>query len=411
MVAESGKTEGFENLDIPKSTLRSWVKNGPIDFITLPELKLSSSDLVSENIRLKVELEKEQSKNELIFGTVRIFGFQIQYKRLPTEKSKVEVLELIKKSVSKITLKQSLEIIGLSFARYHSWVKRAVKCSLKDEPSCPKVSPSRLTAKELLTIKGLATDAEYRFFSIASLSLLALRAESVVASASTWSRVIKKLGIDRVQKRIYPQKPKVGIRASKPGQIWHLDQSIIKLEDGERCFIQAVIDNFSRYVLAWHVSREYGGLRTRDLLMVALKKSVELGVNIVPNVFVDGGSENINEEVDKLIEAGLMFRTIAQVDVDFSNSMIEVLFDRMKNRHLYRVPLNSVNKLENETSFYVNESNDNMPHVVLKGATPFEVFTENWGEGDLAEMKKISADAKIARRLVNQSLGCGVCLA
>jgi hypothetical protein len=47
----------------------------------------------------------------------------------------------------------------------------------------------------------------------------------------------------------------------------------------------------------------------------------------------------------------------------------------------------------------------------LKGATPFEVFTENWGEGDLAEMKKISADAKIARRLVNQSLGCGVCLA
>ena len=53
MVAESGKTEGFENLDIPKSTLRSWVKNGPIDFITLPELKLSSSDLVSENIRLR----------------------------------------------------------------------------------------------------------------------------------------------------------------------------------------------------------------------------------------------------------------------------------------------------------------------------------------------------------------------
>ena len=104
--------------------------------------------------------------------------------------------------------------------------------------------------------------------------------------------------------------------------------------------------------------------------MVALKKSVELGVNIVPNVFVDGGSENINEEVDKLIEAGLMFRTIAQVDVDFSNSMIEALLHRMKNRHLYRVPLNSVNKLENETSFYINESNDNMPHVVLKGATP-----------------------------------------
>jgi hypothetical protein len=44
-------------------------------------------------------------------------------------------------------------------------------------------------------------------------------------------------------------------------------------------------------------------------------------------------------------------------------------------------------------------------------ATLPEITTENWGEGDLAEMKKISADAKIARRLVNQSLGSGVCLA
>ena len=52
IVAESKKTEGFGNLDIPDSTLRDWVKKGPRDFITSPQFELSSSELISENIRL-----------------------------------------------------------------------------------------------------------------------------------------------------------------------------------------------------------------------------------------------------------------------------------------------------------------------------------------------------------------------
>jgi transposase InsO family protein len=68
----------------------------------------------------------------------------------------------------------------------------------------------------------------------------------VHASASTWHRVIKQFELKRSGKRYYPAKPRVGIRASAPNQIWHLDLSVIKLKDGTRCYIQALIDNFSR---------------------------------------------------------------------------------------------------------------------------------------------------------------------
>jgi len=43
----------------------------------------------------------------------------------------------------------------------------------------------------------------------------------------------------------------------------------------------------------------------------------------LPNVLVDSGTENLNRHVDALVKSGLIKRTIAQIDISFSNSMIE----------------------------------------------------------------------------------------
>jgi len=43
----------------------------------------------------------------------------------------------------------------------------------------------------------------------------------------------------------------------------------------------------------------------------------------VTKVYGDSGVENLNKNVDKLLEVGTLERVIAQVDVSFSNSMIE----------------------------------------------------------------------------------------
>ena len=259
---------------------------------------------------------------------------------------KADLLELIKRTTKLIPLNKCLEIINLSAARYHSWVKRAVSCRLADEPSCPRISPSRLTSSEIEKIKEMSTDKSFSHFSTWSLSWFAKRSGEVCASPSTWSRVIRLYKLNRKQTRVYPAKPKVGIRASKPGQIWHLDLSVIKLTDGTRCYVQAIIDNFSRYVLAWKVAKDYGGLKTKELLISAINTSNELGIPTTPEVYVDNGSENINSHINSLIASNVIERTIAQTEVDFSNSMIEMLFHRLKNRHLYNIPLQSIEKLD-----------------------------------------------------------------
>lgn len=411
LVAVSDDLSKFANLGIPKSTLKQWKRNGVKNFITIPEFELSAEKLVEENIRINAELAAARAEQDLLVTIIRIFGFQIQYKRLPSSEAKSDIIAAIKKAVESIPLQTCLVTIGLSAARYHSWVKRQVNCLLKDQISCPKASPTRLTFSEVSKIKELFTNPDFAHYSIYSLTWLGKKSGEVNASSSTWSRVGKQYGLDRRLRRIYPAKPKVGIRASYPGQIWHLDMIILRLQDGTRAYVQCIIDNYSRFVLAWHVSVNYGGVSTKSLLSKALSKAKELGLDMIPDVYVDSGSENINENVDQLISSNQIVRTIAQIDVEFSNSMIEMLFHRLKHRYLCTIPLTNFEALVKAVNFYLNQSNTLIPQMVLKGATPEEVITGNWGDDKIIYFKEKMDQARRARIIKNTSECCTPCLA
>ena len=103
-------------------------------------------------------------------------------------------------------------------------------------------------------MKKMVTSDEYRHVPTGTLALLAQRLGKVFASSSTWYRLIRIHDWRRPRKRIHPAKPKVGIRAVRPNEIWHVDTTLIRLLDGGRAYLHAVIDNFSRRILAWKVS-------------------------------------------------------------------------------------------------------------------------------------------------------------
>jgi transposase InsO family protein len=49
----------------------------------------------------------------------------------------------------------------------------------------------------------------------------------------------------------------MGIRAARANEIWHVDATLIRLLDGSRAYLHAVIDNFSRRILAWRVAESF----------------------------------------------------------------------------------------------------------------------------------------------------------
>jgi hypothetical protein len=57
---------------------------------------------------------------------------------------------------------------------------------------------------------------------------------------------------------------------------------------------------------------------------------------------MDSGVENVNGTVDALFSSGQLRRVLAQVDVTFSNSLIEVWWRSLKHQWLYLHTLDSL---------------------------------------------------------------------
>lgn len=177
-----------------------------------------------------------------------------------------------------VSLERCFEVIGLSKPRFHHWVKRQKQCQLEDQSSCPRLVPSKIADNEINSIKELVQDVKHSHFSKSSLWLLARRNKAVIVSLSSWFRIINEFSFKRVVRKKYIQKAKKGLRAKSSNQIWHIDVSIIRLLDGTRAYIQSIIDNFSRFVLAAKVDINYGANHTIKLIKEGIAKLKELRI-------------------------------------------------------------------------------------------------------------------------------------
>lgn len=98
--------------------------------------------------------------------------------------------------------------------------------------------------------------------------------------------------------------------------------------DGSKAYLHGVIDNYSRRILAWHVSAKFETASTITVLLDAIGSRTS---NDKPEVLADDGGENVNGKVDELIEFGLLKRTLAQTGIRFSNSKIEAWWRALKH--------------------------------------------------------------------------------
>ena len=105
--------------------------------------------------------------------------------------------------------------------------------------------PSQLTRAEVATVKDMVLDPGLRHMPLRTLSLFAQRTGKVYVSVTTWARLMRDHGWRRPRTRVHPTKPTLGVRATRPNEYWHIDVTVIKLLDGTKTYLHAVIDNYS----------------------------------------------------------------------------------------------------------------------------------------------------------------------
>ena len=388
---------------VPRSTAHGGLNAPSVEIVTLDSLNMDATQLQREVLRLQTRIRKLIALLRILLVALKISRFSLHQTRLPDGHEKRSLLRVIDQARSDLPPESVLRVAGLSSSRYHHW-KRENQCALDDTPSCPRVSPHQLTAAEVETIRELATSQEYRHVPTGTLAVLAQRLGKVVASPSTWYWLIRDHQWRRPRQRVHPSKPKIGIRASLPNGIWHIDTTLIRLLDGSRAYLHAVIDNFSRRILAWKITSSFDATATAEILLTA-SKGVDQGV---PTVLADGGTENFNGPVDELISSGPLRRVLAGTEITYSNSMIESWWRVLKHQWLYLNTLDTVRAVENLVAFYVQEHNSRLPHSAFRGQTPDEMYFKT-GDNIPGKLEAARHMARKARAEVNRKQNCEDC--
>ena len=389
---------------MPRSPAAGWLQQSTDDVITLPHLDESAPELRLRVVRLEKRIVRLRAMLAVAIALLRIFQPDMSRLRVPNGSDKRRLLRALDRARGVFGLRRVLRAIGLSPSRLAAWRRAAEGCDLDDASSCPASSPQRLTPDEVSAIRHLVTSPDYRHVPTGRLATLAQRLGTVFASASTWYRLVRERGWRRPRLRVHPASPKEGIRATAPNELWHIDTTVIRLLDGTKAYLHAVIDNFSRRILAWRVHDRIEAGSSVEILVEAGR---HVGSSLKPKVLADGGSEN-RGGVDELIASGLLERVLAMVDVRFSNSMIEAWWRVLKHNWLYLHSLDSVARVRSLVEFYVEEHNAKIPHSAFKGQTPDEMYFRS-GDGVPKDLAEARVKARQDRMEKNRARHCAVC--
>ncbi len=391
--------------EIPLGTQRTWINRGPSNVVSFGE---DTSTLLVRIQRLERTNQRLRNVIRLLIALTRAFGFTLDGTRMPSANGKRTLMNAVHRAAAAFPRTHALRVIGLTPSRWTAWEQASRACELEDVSSCPRSRPTRLSAREMMAMKELVTSAVLSYMPIRALALLAQRQNIIHVSLGTWYRTIRKRAWRRPRIRVHPKPAVVGLRASYPGQYLHIDITVIKLLDGTTAYVQAIIDNFSRLILAHAVSTTKTAAETASLILEA--RSILGPGRPEATIIADDGGENTPNNVDvaAALKDGLMSMLIAQEDILCSNSMIERFWLSMKHSFLFTQKLDSITALRRFVDFYISEHNTVIPHSAFNGQTPVEGFCgEASGLRDQLASKRIVA--RDVRLLENRGAACGGC--
>jgi len=405
LVQRTGDVTIATDLGVPRSTARGWLVSAPTVVVCLDVANLTEPELRQEVLKLRRRVQKLRALLRLALALLRTSGFTLTGVRLPDGGAKMRILRAADRAREYLPLRAVLRFLDVSPSRFHAW-HRQTACALNDQSSCPRTSPYRLTRPEVRAIEDMVTSPEYRHVPTGTLAVLAQRLGKVWASPSTWYRLVRQHGWRRPRLRVHPAKPKIGLRTTRANEMWHIDTTVIRLLDGSRAYLHAVIDNFSRRILAWRVADTFAPVNSVTVLLEASRAAAPS--DTAPVVLADAGVENVNAQVDELIHTGVLRRLLAITELKFSNSMIEAWWRSLKHQWLFLHSLDSVTTIRRLVAFYVDEHNRVLPHSAFRGQTPDEMYF-GAGDGVPADLTSRAAAARRTRVEANRSAACETC--
>ena len=381
MIIETGNRNLFPELNIPRTTINYWLKESK------EKVTSRTNHIYEQTIRaLKKENFEQKARSLLAKKCLEKLLRELGGYDKKSKENRKFVVETIESFKGLLSLKEIINVVGICQTTYYRWKVEVYGCNYHiQKKKCITASPTQLTMSEQRNLVEIATSVNFRKFSTVSLMHYCRRKEILNISLESWYKYLKLYGIER---KFYKHKRKCykrGIRAKKVNEIWHIDITILKYGDGEKAYLQLLVDNYSRLIVAWKLSEK----KTMDVTYKTILKSFNFAPDFNGILICDGGAENLGSLPRKLLIGKGIKQLVAKKDIRFSNSMVEAVFRQFKQK-FYLKPSNTYQSLYRLVYKFVRQYNRVIPHSSLEGGTPLEVFTGEFVQADYKIANKIA---------------------
>jgi putative transposase len=175
-----------------------------------------------------------------------------------------------------------------------------------------------------------------------------------------------KLSAAGVGHRIYPYLLR-NVRIERANQVWSTDITYVPLQSGFM-YLAAIIDWYSRYVLAWRLSNTLDGSFCLDMLEEALSRGR-------PEVFnTDQGVQFTSQAWTGRVESAGVAVSMDGRGRCLDNVFVERLWRSVKYEDIYLHGYEGVPQLRTGLGRYFPFYNEERPHQSLDYQTPGEVY-------------------------------------
>jgi putative transposase len=317
---------------------------------------------------------------------------------------KAEIIKIVEQS--HLSARKTLEQIGVPRATFYRWYEQYQAGgpeALEDSPSQPSRIWNRIPDEIRTQIIDLAL--EQPELSPRELAVRFTDSKAYFVSEATVYRLLKAHDLITspafiVMKAANEFKDKT----TAPNQMWQTDFTYFKITGWGWYYLSTILDDFSRYVIAWKLCTTMKAEDVTDTLELALTASGcdKIQVQHKPRLLSDNGSSYISEELAEWLDEQRMSHVRSAPYHPQTQGKIERWHQTLKNRILlenYYLP----GDLETQIAAFIEHYNHQRYHESLENLTPADVYFGR-GQAILLERARIKRNTITQRRLLHQKI-------
>jgi putative transposase len=315
---------------------------------------------------------------------------------------KLEIIRLVEQS--SLPVRRTLAKLGIPRATFYRWCdlhQSGGPEALEDRSPRPHRVWNRIPDPVRERIRTLALDEPA--LSPRELAVRFTDTESYVVSEASVYRLLKALDLIASPAYIVVKAADAfSDKTTAPNQLWQTDFTYFKVIGWGWFYLSSVLDDFSRYIIAWKLCTTMKAEDVTATLDLALKTSGLDQATVVhrPRLLSDNGSSYISADLAKWLDGQDMSHVRGAPYHPMTQGKIERWHQTLKNRILlenYYLP----GDLEAEIDAFVAHYNHLRYHESLGNLTPADVYFGR-GQTILIERERIKRQTIVNRRLLHR---------